>query len=102
MAANARALLHCVAVASDAAASPELWPSSDGRDRRGRKSKEGTMHILMTNEMPHLTREEFCGLEAQAESALRESLEASAERARAMTNLINIRRVLAWRDAAPG
>jgi len=78
---------------------PSPWPSSEGRDRRGWKPKEETMHILRMIELLHMTRPELCDLECR-DGALRLA-SGVRRRARATINLLNIRRVLAWRDLAP-
>ena len=80
---------------------PELWPPSEGRDRRGQKLMEETMRVLTINELLRLTRKELCDLAARIAAALPHYPEGSAEHANALTNLRNIRAVLARRAPAP-
>jgi hypothetical protein len=81
---------------------PELWPPSEGRDRRGRKLTEETMRVLTINELLRLTRKELCALAARITTALSHYPEGSAEHTNALINLRNIRWVLARRrDFSP-
>lgn len=80
---------------------PELWRPSEGRGGRGQKLMEETMHVLTINELLRLTRKELCDLAVRITAALPHYPEGSAERANALTNLRNIRWVLARRAPAP-
>jgi hypothetical protein len=80
---------------------PELWPPSEGRDRRGKKLMEKTMRVLTINELLRLTRQELCDLAARITATLPDFPEGSVERANALINLRNIRWVLVRRAPAP-
>ena len=77
------------------------WPPSEGRDWRGRKLMEETMRVLTLTELMRLSKIELCDLLARITNALPDFPEGSAERANAVLNLGNIRRVLARRDFSP-
>jgi hypothetical protein len=62
---------------------------------------EETMRVLSINELWRLTRIELSNLVLQIENELPTFPEDSPERANALTNLSNIRHVLAWRDFSP-
>jgi hypothetical protein len=59
------------------------------------------MRVLTISELLRLTRKELCDLAAQITAALPHYPEGSAEHANALTNLRNIRWVLAGRDFSP-
>jgi hypothetical protein len=59
------------------------------------------MRVLTLTELMRLTRIELCDLLHRITNALPEFPEGSAERANALLNLGNIRRVLARRDFSP-
>ena len=59
------------------------------------------MRVLTINELLRLTRIELCGLLTQIISELPTFPEGSPERDNALTNLRNIRWVLARRDFSP-
>ena len=80
---------------------PELWPPSEGRDRRGQKLMEETMRVLTITELLRLTRGELCELAARITAELPHYPEGSPELATALTNLRNIRWALARRAPAP-
>jgi hypothetical protein len=60
-----------------------------------------TMRVLTLTELTRMTRMELCDLLARITAALPEFPEGSAERANALVNLGNIRRILARRDFSP-
>jgi hypothetical protein len=62
---------------------------------------EETMRVLTLTELMRLTRIELCNLLTQIMTALPDFPEGSLERANALLNLGNIRRVLARRDFSP-
>jgi hypothetical protein len=80
---------------------PELWPPSEGRDRRGQKLTEERMRVLTINELLRMTRMELCGLAARITARLPAYREGSAARTAALINLRNIRWALARRDFSP-
>ena len=80
---------------------PELWPPSEGRDRRGQKLMEETMRVLTITELLRLTRKELCELAARITAVLPHYPEGSPELVNALTNLRNIRCALARRDFSP-
>jgi hypothetical protein len=59
------------------------------------------MRILTLTEPMHLTRIELCDLAARITNAFPDLPEGSAERQSAVTNLRNIRMMLARRDFSP-
>src|SRR6202050_2812946 len=59
---------------------PELWPPSEGRDRRGQKLMEEKMRVLTINELMRLARIELCGLFTQITNELATIPEGSPER----------------------
>ena len=59
------------------------------------------MRVLTLTELMRLTRIELCDLLTRIKSALPDFPESSAERANALLNLGNIRRLLARRDFSP-
>jgi hypothetical protein len=59
------------------------------------------MRLLTLTELMRLTRIELCDLYARITMALSKLPEGSTERANGLTNLGNIRRVLARRDFSP-
>lgn len=59
------------------------------------------MRVLTLNELMRLTRTELCGLAAQITNTLTQFPEGSPDRDNALTNLRNIRWVLARRDFSP-
>ena len=59
------------------------------------------MRLLTITELMRLTRIELCDLLTRITTALPNFSEGSAERANALMNLGNIRRVLARRDFSP-
>jgi hypothetical protein len=59
------------------------------------------MRVLTLTELMRLTRIELCDLVYRITNALPDFPEGSGERANAMMNLGNIRRVLARRDFSP-
>ena len=62
---------------------------------------EETMRVLTLTELMRLTRIELCDLFTRITAALPDFPEGSAERANALLNLGNIRRILARRDLSP-
>ena len=80
---------------------PELWPPSEGRDRRGQKLMGEEMRVLTINELMRMTRKELCGLAAHISARLPTYREGSAARTAALINLRNIRWALARRAPAP-
>ena len=66
------------------------------------ETMEETMQVLSITELMRLTRTELCALVARITSDLPGCPEGSIERATALINLANIRRVLARRTPAPG
>jgi hypothetical protein len=100
MAASADALLHFVSVASDAPATSGAKPPPEGRDWRGRKMEE-TMQALSIIELMRLSKIELCDLAARITNTFPDFPEGSTERFNAVTNLRNIRIVLARRDLSP-
>jgi hypothetical protein len=62
---------------------------------------EEPMRVLTLAELMRLTRIELCALAAQMTNALANYPEGSTEREAALTNLRNIRWVLARRDLSP-
>jgi hypothetical protein len=80
---------------------PEHWPPSEGRDWRGRKLMEEIMRVLTLTELMRLSKIELCDLLARITNALPDFPEGSVERANALLNLSNVRRVLARRDFSP-
>ena len=80
---------------------PELWPPSEGRDRRGQKLMEEKMRVLTINELLRMTRKELCDLAAHIAAALPTYREGSPARTAALINLRNIRWALARRDFSP-
>jgi hypothetical protein len=62
---------------------------------------EETMRLLPLTELMRLTRIELCDLITRITTALPDYPEGSLERANALLNLGNIRRVLARRDFSP-
>jgi hypothetical protein len=80
---------------------PSLWPRSEGRGWRGRKTMEETMRVLTIFELMRLTKIELCNLLAKITNMLPDFPEGSAERDAAYINLRNIRTVLARRDFSP-
>ena len=80
---------------------PELWPPSEGRDRRGQKLMEEDMRVLTINELLRLTRKELCDLAARITASVPHYPAGSAEHTAAITNLRNIRWALARRGPAP-
>ena len=79
----------------------ELWPPSEGRDRRGQKLMEETMRVLTITELLRMTRKELCDLAAHIAAALPTYREGSPGRTAALINLRNIRWALARRDFSP-
>ena len=59
------------------------------------------MQVLTLTELMRLTRIELCGLAAQITNALTQFPEGSPDRDTVLTNLRNIRTVLARRDFSP-
>jgi len=59
------------------------------------------MRLMTINELLHLTRRELCDLAARITADLRHYPEGSVEHGNALTNLRNIRWVLARRDFSP-
>jgi hypothetical protein len=80
---------------------PELWPPSEGRDRRGQKLMEEKMRVLTINELLRMTRKELCDLAARISALLPTYREGSAARTAVLINLRNIRWALARRTLAP-
>jgi hypothetical protein len=80
---------------------PELWPPSEGRDRRGQKLMEEKMRVLTINELMRMTRIELCTLFTQIAGELSAFPEGSPDRDNALINLRNIRWALARRDFSP-
>ena len=80
---------------------PELWPPSEGRDRRGQKLMEEKMRVLTINELLRMTRNELCALAAHISARLPAYREGSPARTAALINLRNIRWALARRDISP-
>jgi hypothetical protein len=80
---------------------PELWPPSEGRDRRGQKLMEEKMRVLTINELLRMTRKELCDLLAHITALLSTYREGSPARTAAFINLRNIRWALARRDFSP-
>jgi hypothetical protein len=74
---------------------PVHGPPPEGRDWRGRKTMEETMRVLTLTELMRLTRIELCNLLTQVTSALACLPEGSPDRDNSLTNLRNIRAVLA-------
>jgi hypothetical protein len=62
---------------------------------------EETMRVVTLTELMRLSKIELCDLLARITTALPNFPEGSAERANALMNLGNIRRVLARRDFSP-
>jgi hypothetical protein len=62
---------------------------------------EETMRVLTINELLRLTRIELCDLAQRITNELPKFPDSSPERANALTNLRNIRYVLARRDFSP-
>jgi hypothetical protein len=62
---------------------------------------EETMRVLTLTELMRLTRTELCGLAARITAELPTFPEGSPERDNALTNLRNIRWVMARRDFSP-
>jgi hypothetical protein len=62
---------------------------------------EETMRVLTLTDLMRLTRTELCALAARITNELPEFPEGSVERANALINLGNVRRVLARRDLSP-
>jgi len=60
------------------------------------------MQVLTVTELMRLTRNELCDLATKINLALADMPQGSPERCRAVLNLHNIQRVLAWFDLAPG
>ena len=80
---------------------PELWPPSEGRDRRGQKLIEKKMRVLTINELMWMTRRELCDLAARITALLPTYREGSPGRTAALINLRNIRWALTRRDPSP-
>jgi hypothetical protein len=81
---------------------PEHGPPPEGRDWRGRKGMEEIMRVLTIIELMRLTRIELTDLLMRITNALPDFPEGSGEREVALTNLHNIRCVLARNDPGPG
>jgi hypothetical protein len=62
---------------------------------------EETMRVLTLTDLMRLTRTELCALAVQITNELPKFSEGSVERANALINLGNVRRVLARRDFSP-
>jgi hypothetical protein len=62
---------------------------------------EEIMEVLAMTELMRLSRNELCGLENRITTELADHAEGSPERAAAVRNLHNIRRVITWYDLAP-
>jgi hypothetical protein len=62
---------------------------------------EEAMRLLTLNELMRLTRIELCDLAARITNAFPDLPEGSPERHNAVTNLRNIRAILARRDFSP-
>jgi hypothetical protein len=62
---------------------------------------EETMRLLTLDELMRLTRIELCDLAAWITNVFPDFLEGSPERHNAVTNLRNIRMMLARRDLSP-
>src|SRR5260370_41073431 len=76
---------------------PELWPPSEGRDRRGQRLMEEAMRVLTINELLRLTRTELCALAARITADL-PTYEGLAGRSAALINLRNVRCAMARKD----